>query len=91
MKHKEHHMSADSVTHTPELIFINVVQGQHMTSALIMRLSGAEILCCFCGKECIPTGISICTCLEGLVNQAAAVQTYGSKRQSTCTNKQSLH
>ena len=63
MKHKEHHMSTQSVTHAPELIFIHVVQGQHMTSELIMRLSGAEIFCCSYGKGCLTTGISICSCL----------------------------
>lgn len=91
MKHKEHHISAQSVAHTPELVFIHLVQGRHMTSALIMGLSGADILCCSCGKECIPTRISICAYLEGLVDQTTAVQTYGSERQSSCTNKQSLH
>lgn len=63
MKHKEHHLSTQSVTHAPELIFIDVVQGQHMTSELIMRLSGAKILCCSCGKGGLSAGISICTYL----------------------------
>jgi len=59
MKHKKHCISTQSVTHAPELIIIHVVQGQHESYELIMRLSGAEILCCSCGKDCLPMGISV--------------------------------
>lgn len=43
------------------------------------------------GKGASQLGFPYALILEGHVNQAAAVQTYASERQSTYTNKQSVH